>query len=42
MFSPIFDVSSFLPQPFNSGFFCFPRVIELEVSTSPLLLDNIA
>ena len=42
MFSPIFDVSFPLPQTFNSRFFRFPRVIELEMNTSPLLLDDIA
>ena len=39
MFSPISDVSSSLPQPFNSRFL-FPRVNELGSST--LLLHGIA
>ena len=41
MFSLIFDDSSSLPQPFNSRFL-LPRFIELEMSTSSLLLDDIA
>ena len=40
MFSPISDVSSSLPQPFNSRFFKFLCVNELGSST--LLLNDIA
>ena len=42
MFSPIFDGSSSLLEHFNSSFFQFPRVIELGMSTSHLVLNDIA